>query len=186
MVAVFRGGPASFMESPEVSTHSRGAPDGTTRPREEPWAPPAPSVRPVPAPSPAPREAAGACPAGAVAPHDVTAPANRLFALDVLRGVAVLLVLVWHWPGRSGSMGPFYLVSKVGWVGVDLFFVLSGFLISGLLYKEWDRCGRLNLRRFWLRRGFKIWPAYFAAFGGAMLLRSALLWHEQGAAAVLA
>jgi peptidoglycan/LPS O-acetylase OafA/YrhL len=82
-------------------------------------------------------------------------------------------------------MGPFYVIGKVGWVGVDLFFVLSGFLISGLLFKEWDRCGTLNLRRFWLRRGFKIWPAYFAAFGAAMLLRSAQLWHQQGAGAAL-
>ena len=175
------------MKSADVSARSRGAPDGAALPREKPWAAPAAVLLPPPGNARVPaesRQAAAPCRAGDVPPHDVTAPANRLFALDVLRGVAVLLVLVWHWPGRSGSMGPFFVVSKVGWVGVDLFFVLSGFLISGLLYKEWDRCGRLNLRRFWLRRGFKIWPAYFAAFGAAMLLRSAVLWHEQGAAAV--
>ena len=56
--------------------------------------------------------------------------AGRVQQLDVLRGVAVLLVLVHHSPGGEGRL------LKAGWTGVDLFFVLSGFLVSGLLFKE--------------------------------------------------
>lgn len=50
----------------------------------------------------------------------------------------------------------------MGWTGVDLFFVLSGFLISGLLFSEFKRCRAINLRRFFIRRGLKIYPAFYA------------------------
>jgi len=79
--------------------------------------------------------------------------------LDVLRGVAVLLVLVSHF----GTFTP-------GWIGVDLFFVLSGFLISGLLFSEWQRSGRLDIRRFYIRRAFKIWPVFFLYIAASELL----------------
>lgn len=49
-----------------------------------------------------------------------------------------------------------------GGYGVDLFFVLSGFLISGLLFKEHQRYGSLSLRNFFVRRGLKIYPPFFA------------------------
>jgi peptidoglycan/LPS O-acetylase OafA/YrhL len=75
--------------------------------------------------------------------------------LDILRAVAVLLVL-----GRHFNAPAFW--SKVGWVGVDLFFVLSGFLISGLLFVEYQRTGGINWGRFFIRRGFKIYPAFYA------------------------
>lgn len=51
---------------------------------------------------------------------------------------------------------------SIGWTGVDLFFVLSGFLIGGLLFKEYQQRGHLDVGRFLIRRGFKIWPGYFA------------------------
>ncbi len=76
-------------------------------------------------------------------------------------------------PGASQSSGLVdgwaYALASVGWVGVDLFFVLSGFLISGLLFKEYDRDGSINLSRFWIRRGLKIWPAYFVAYGSVVV-----------------
>jgi peptidoglycan/LPS O-acetylase OafA/YrhL len=75
--------------------------------------------------------------------------------LDILRAVAVLLVLGRH------STGPIFW-NKVGWVGVDLFFVLSGFLISGLLFVEYQRTGDINWGLFFIRRGFKIYPAFYA------------------------
>jgi peptidoglycan/LPS O-acetylase OafA/YrhL len=50
----------------------------------------------------------------------------------------------------------------VGWIGVDLFFVLSGFLISGLLFAEYKKTGSINWGRFFIRRGFKIYPAFYA------------------------
>lgn len=103
---------------------------------------------------------------------------GRLGSLDVLRGMAILLVLFRHAPGfepadSSLQVAISYLLSglrRVGWVGVDLFFVLSGFLISGLLFKELARTGRLDVSRFWLRRGLKIWPSYFAAYGAMVCL----------------
>ena len=48
-----------------------------------------------------------------------------------------------------------------GWVGVDLFFVLSGFLVSSLLFKEHIRSGSVDVKRFLIRRGFKIYPAFW-------------------------
>lgn len=51
---------------------------------------------------------------------------------------------------------------RLGWVGVDIFFVLSGFLVGGLLIKEWKVRGRINTSSFLIRRGFKIWPQYYA------------------------
>lgn len=64
----------------------------------------------------------------------------------------------------------FRTLQELGWIGVDLFFVLSGFLISGLLYREVDETGGLKVKRFLLRRGFKIWPSYYVAYGGMTLL----------------
>jgi peptidoglycan/LPS O-acetylase OafA/YrhL len=78
----------------------------------------------------------------------------RIKRLDVLRAVAVILVLVLH-----GQI--LYVFDKMGWVGVDLFFVLSGFLISGLFYLEYKKQGSINYPRFFLRRGLKIYPAFF-------------------------
>lgn len=100
---------------------------------------------------------------------------RRLFGLDVLRGVAVLMVLAAHVPlPEAFAHGPGGRVFRLGVYGVVLFFVLSGFLISGLLYAEQGRTGRVGVRRFWLRRGFKIWPAYYAAYGVAFVLTLAL------------
>ena len=75
--------------------------------------------------------------------------------LDVLRCIAILLVLGRHY----GYPGLWY---KAGWSGVDLFFVLSGFLISGLLFGEYQARGAIDVKRFWIRRAFKIYPAFYA------------------------
>jgi peptidoglycan/LPS O-acetylase OafA/YrhL len=89
--------------------------------------------------------------------------------LDVLRGVAIVLVLVRHMPEGAASSGAAAFFYQIGWTGVDLFFVLSGYLISGLLYGEADATGKIRVGRFWLRRGLKIWPSYFACYGGWVL-----------------
>src|SRR5438094_6288198 len=81
-------------------------------------------------------------------------PPKRNQSLDVLRCVAILLVLGCH-------VGHYRPWSKFGWIGVDLFFVLSGFLVSGLLFQEFKDRGGINFRRFILRRGLKIWPAFY-------------------------
>ena len=49
----------------------------------------------------------------------------------------------------------------MGYVGVDMFFVLSGFLISGLLYREYQKRGAISFKRFFIRRGLKIYPAFY-------------------------
>lgn len=74
--------------------------------------------------------------------------------LDALRGIAILLVLGRHFP----SFGAWY---RIGWSGVDLFFVLSGFLISGLLFSEWKDRGAIDVKRFYIRRAFKIYPSFY-------------------------
>jgi Acyltransferase family len=71
---------------------------------------------------------------------------SRNQSLDVLRGIAILLVL-----GRHFNYFPLW--RQAGWIGVDLFFVLSGFLISGLLFQEYKNTGKLDVRRFILRPG---------------------------------
>src|SRR4051812_10077352 len=79
---------------------------------------------------------------------------TRLRELDFLRGVAIILVLLRHIPLFDSTM-------RMGWIGVDLFFVLSGFLVSGLLFKEYLKFGDIRPKLFLIRRGFKIYPVYF-------------------------
>lgn len=83
---------------------------------------------------------------------------NRLRELDFLRGIAILLVLLRH-------QYLFKYTQKMGWIGVDLFFVLSGFLVSGLLFKEYLKFGNIKPGLFLIRRGFKIYPIYFLFYG---------------------
>lgn len=75
--------------------------------------------------------------------------------LDILRCIAVITVILHH----SGESSFF---ARVGWIGVDLFFVLSGFLISGLLFSEYKKRHSISLKRFFIRRGLKIYPAFYA------------------------
>jgi len=78
----------------------------------------------------------------------------RLKGLDFLRGIAVIMVLFRHSDMTN-------ILFEVGWLGVDLFFVLSGFLVSGLLFNEYKKSGELRIKRFLLRRGFKIFPPFY-------------------------
>jgi peptidoglycan/LPS O-acetylase OafA/YrhL len=99
---------------------------------------------------------------------------SRIFQLDFLRGVAILLVLLRHPivdPHDSGWLWPVAgVLYHLGWTGVDLFFVLSGFLVGGLLFDELRKTATLNVRRFIIRRGFKIWPPYFVYLFVILLL----------------
>ena len=99
-------------------------------------------------------------------PINSARPTARLHSLDVLRGIAVLMVLCVHAPwGIPLGEGFLGRLLSTGSYGVDLFFVLSGFLVSGLLFTEYSRTDGISFGRFWLRRGLKIWPAYYAAYG---------------------
>ena len=84
--------------------------------------------------------------------------------LDVLRCVAILFVIFQH-----GNILEFF--NRAGWIGVDLFFVLSGFLISGLLFGEYQRRGSIQLKRFYIRRGFKIYPAFYVFLAVTALIQ---------------
>ncbi|MGP8216685.1 MAG: acyltransferase family protein [Bacteroidia bacterium] len=87
----------------------------------------------------------------------MTKPVNRLRELDFLRGIAIILVLFRH-------QLLFQFLVNMGWMGVDLFFVLSGFLVSGLLFKEYQKFGNIKPANFLIRRGFKIYPIYYLSF----------------------
>jgi peptidoglycan/LPS O-acetylase OafA/YrhL len=98
-------------------------------------------------------------------PAERPAGGARRLDLDVVRGVAILLAMGWHfnhprtgnavvdalqWPGAT-----------FGWAGVDLFFVLSGFLVGRLVLREHQRTGRFDGWRFSIRRALKLWPVLY-------------------------
>jgi peptidoglycan/LPS O-acetylase OafA/YrhL len=102
---------------------------------------------------------------------------KRNQSLDVLRCVAILLVIGRHFPYYPAW-------AKIGWIGVDLFFVLSGFLISGLLFVEYKTHGRIRFWRFVVRRGFKIWPSFYLMVGAFVAI--SLIFHEDNWHAIVA
>src|SRR5439155_22505891 len=77
--------------------------------------------------------------------------------IDGLRALAVAAVVLYH---ADVSWLP------AGFLGVDVFFAISGYLICGLLLAEWDRNGRISLRRFWARRARRLLPAVGALLVG--------------------
>src|SRR5260370_25053747 len=98
---------------------------------------------------------------------------ERQPGLDLLRALAIIVLVIYHaallgfkLPGR---------VDRFGWIGVDLFFVLSGYLIGGQLLAPLARNQRINLGRFFARRALRIMPAYFVVLGIYILLPS---WRE--------
>ena len=98
---------------------------------------------------------------------------ERQPGLDLLRALAIIVVVVYHaalfgfkLPGR---------VDRFGWIGVDLFFVLSGYLIGGQLLALLARDQRIKLGRFFTRRALRIMPAYFVVLAIYFLLPS---WRE--------
>jgi peptidoglycan/LPS O-acetylase OafA/YrhL len=101
-------------------------------------------------------------------PEKRPAPRFYLPQLDGLRFLAFLLVFFHHAqplstlfvPGTAGHGGLHWL-EKWGWCGVDLFLVLSAFLITSLLLLEHGQTGGISLRGFYLRRILRIWPLYY-------------------------
>lgn len=103
--------------------------------------------------------------------------ASTRFRTDIegLRAVSVMAVLLWH-AGLSWIPG--------GYVGVDVFFVISGYLMTSILLKEGDRSGRVSLTTFYACRIRRLLPAAIAALLGTVLLTLAFLprqrWHDIG------
>jgi peptidoglycan/LPS O-acetylase OafA/YrhL len=97
--------------------------------------------------------------------------ANRIPSLDGIRAVSIALVIVCHYEQDAIRIDPLDL----GSLGVRIFFVISGYLITGLLLKELEQDGHINLLRFYFRRTMRIFPAYYF-FLACMLLISSLGW----------
>src|ERR1700735_4847882 len=94
----------------------------------------------------------------------LTMPENRVFypALDGLRAIAFLMVFGQH-----------YLQIPWGWSGVDLFFVLSGFLITGILFDSRD--DPFRVRNFYVRRTLRIFPLYYGVMAALLLMETFML-----------
>lgn len=90
---------------------------------------------------------------------------TRFGSLDALRAISVLAVLWQHVSGRPGPA-----LSQNGYLGVQFFFAISGFLITTLLLREHSRTGGISLRRFYARRSLRIFPLYYATLLAYVLL----------------
>jgi peptidoglycan/LPS O-acetylase OafA/YrhL len=100
----------------------------------------------------------------------ITADVRRNINLDALRAIAIFMVLGRH-AGDSGYLAYWTRAwARVGWAGVDLFFVLSGFLVSGLLFMGYQEQRKIEFSRFYIRRGLKIWPAFYVLIASGLLI----------------
>jgi len=86
---------------------------------------------------------------------------GRIVELEGLRGIAILIVTLHHfWPDTGGLFEAWAPLAHLGWVGVDLFFVISGFLIGGILLDTRDDPRYFS--NFYARRVLPIFPLYYA------------------------
>jgi peptidoglycan/LPS O-acetylase OafA/YrhL len=97
-------------------------------------------------------------------------PVSQVPFLDFLRSIAVVSVMIAHTDqafirlfGKT-PISRIPMVNGGGFIGIELFFVLSGFLIGSQIWKEQSRTGTVRVKDFILRRGFRIWPLYFSMF----------------------
>lgn len=133
----------------------------------------------VPSPRSGPRGSGAHRRAGRAVPHDEYQRRRYFAPLDGLRAVSILLVITAH------TTDPlFYRLH--GAVGVTIFFVISGYLITTLLLREEERRGRARIKAFYIRRAFRILPLYYLTLIGYIVLvgilrlqpGAASLWHS--------
>lgn len=104
---------------------------------------------------------------------------GRQVALDVVRGTAILLVLLFHFRMPLGLPALDHVLQPVfalGWVGVDLFFVLSGFLVGRIILTEAAAPGGFDRSRFFSRRVLRLWPVLFSYLAALLVLGGARAW----------
>ena len=118
--------------------------------------------------------------------RDITHPTERIHALDGMRGIAIALVLLFHVRTViGGSFAGRWLsvldpIAARGQFGVEVFFVLSGFLITMLLLREERGLGRIQLGAFYFRRAFRILPPAFVYLGVVAVLALARISTASG------
>ncbi|MEX6687982.1 acyltransferase [Danxiaibacter flavus] len=89
--------------------------------------------------------------------HQLT---QKLFGLDHLRAFAICYVFFYHYGGIFAHPDWVLSLAEFGWTGVDLFFVLSGYLISSQLFEKIAKAKKISLKEFFIKRFFRIIPAY--------------------------
>lgn len=109
---------------------------------------------------------------------------THLAHLDGLRGMAILLVMVYHFclphnKFHGQDAGPLLQLAQSGWMGVDLFFVLSGFLITGILSETREQPH--YFRNFLWRRFLRIWPLYYVSLLALLVLLPSVMSHVPAA-----
>jgi len=93
---------------------------------------------------------------------------DRIYYIDLLRALAIMLVVLAHSIAQYGA--PSHLAPlQLGGTGVDLFFLLSGWLIGSQLFKERQRFDDIDVKRFWIRRWMRTLPAYYAVLALTLL-----------------
>jgi peptidoglycan/LPS O-acetylase OafA/YrhL len=117
-------------------------------------------------------------PVNSIGPFDFH---KRIPALDGLRGIAILAVFIRHYAGgleKTGSstgLRALGMLFNFGWSGVDLFFVLSGFLITGILFDTQEKTG--YFKNFYARRVLRIFPPYYLLAAVYLVLTPVLAAH---------
>lgn len=96
--------------------------------------------------------------------------------LDGVRALAIIGVLLYH-ADVTGTKGGFFTGFAGGFLGVDVFFVLSGFLITTLIVEEFARSGRINFGQFYLRRARRLLPALFLMLAVVAVI-AAFFYHD--------
>src|SRR6187551_1983620 len=86
---------------------------------------------------------------------------KRLYGLDTLRAIAIIIVLIYHYKVVVSSENIFGFMSQLGWTGVDLFFVLSGYLIGDQILSAFAKGQDFSLKQFYIRRILRTLPNYY-------------------------
>lgn len=100
--------------------------------------------------------------------------AKRINGLDTLRAVAILLVLMSHYCGFVSRKQTFGFAGDIGWAGVDLFFVLSGYLIGNQIMSAAANGQALSLKNFFARRLLRTLPNYYVVLAAYFIFPAAL------------
>lgn len=95
-------------------------------------------------------------------------PLRAIPELDTIRFLSIVLVVLHHQFFRDYAALSWF--TDHGWVGVDIFFGMSGFLITSILIKELEQSKTLKLRTFWYKRMLRLWPSWFFTLGLSFLM----------------